>query len=77
MNQSILVVDDDPVVRDIVREYLQGRGFSVTALEHGIALQRALENERPEHPEKEGPPGHRHRLTLRPPTTLGVSLAVV
>jgi DNA-binding response OmpR family regulator len=47
MNQSILVVDDDPVVRDIVREYLQGRGFSVTALEHGIALQRALENERP------------------------------
>ena len=47
MNQSILVVDDDPVVRDIVREYLQGRGFSVTVLEHGIALQRALENERP------------------------------
>src|SRR6201996_9467150 len=47
MNQSILVVDDDPVVRDIVREYLQGRGFSVTVLEHGIAFKRALENEGP------------------------------
>jgi len=47
MNQSILVVDDDPVVRDLVREYLHGRGFSVTVLEHGMALQRALQNERP------------------------------
>ena len=47
MNQSILVVDDDPVVRDLVREYLQGRGFSVTVLEHGMALQRMLQNERP------------------------------
>jgi two-component system, OmpR family, phosphate regulon response regulator OmpR len=47
MNSSILVVDDDPVVRNIVRDYLQGRGYTVTVLENGIALQRALQHERP------------------------------
>jgi two-component system phosphate regulon response regulator OmpR len=47
MNQSILVVDDDPVVRELVSEYLLGRGFNVSTLEHGMALQRALQNERP------------------------------
>jgi len=47
MNHSILVVDDDPVVRDLVREYLNGRGFSVTVLDHGMALQRVLQRVRP------------------------------
>jgi two-component system phosphate regulon response regulator OmpR len=47
MNHSILVVDDDPVVRDLVREYLNGRGFSVTVLNHGMALQRVLQSVRP------------------------------
>ena len=48
MNQSILVVDDDPVVRELVSEYLVGRGFKVSTLEHGMALQRSLQDERPE-----------------------------
>ncbi len=47
MNQTILVVDDDPVVRELVSEYLQGRGFKVATLEHGMALQRKLQEERP------------------------------
>ena len=47
MNTSIMVVDDDPVVRDIVCDYLQGRGYTVTVLENGMALQRALQTERP------------------------------
>src|SRR5579872_3962679 len=47
MNQSILVVDDDPVVRELVSEYLVGRGFKVSTLEHGMALQRSLQDERP------------------------------
>jgi two-component system phosphate regulon response regulator OmpR len=47
MNPSILVVDDDPVVRELVSEYLLGRGFKVSTLEHGMALQRAMQNERP------------------------------
>jgi two-component system, OmpR family, phosphate regulon response regulator OmpR len=47
MNPSILVVDDDPVVRELVRDYLQGRGFKVVALARGVALQHALQDERP------------------------------
>ncbi|MPW20828.1 response regulator [Paraburkholderia sp. CNPSo 3157] len=47
MNPSIMVVDDDPVIRDIVRDYLQGRGFTVSVFENGIALQQALQRERP------------------------------
>ena len=47
MNQSILVVDDDSVVRELVRDYLQGRGFKVVPLAHGVALQHALQDERP------------------------------
>jgi two-component system phosphate regulon response regulator OmpR len=48
MNQSILVVDDDdPVLRALVCDYLQGRGFQAVALAHGVALQHTLHDERP------------------------------
>lgn len=47
MNQTILIVDDDPVVRELVSEYLHGRGFKVATLENGLALQRRLQHERP------------------------------
>ena len=47
MNSSILVVDDDTVVREHVRDYLQGRGFNVTVLENGMALQHTLQRVRP------------------------------
>lgn len=47
MNPSILVVDDDPVVRELLRGYLEQRGYTVALLEDGMALERTLETERP------------------------------
>ncbi|MEX3959864.1 response regulator [Trinickia sp. EG282A] len=47
MNPSILVVDDDPVVRELLRDYLGQRGYTVSLLEDGMGLGRALEAERP------------------------------
>jgi two-component system phosphate regulon response regulator OmpR len=47
MNSHVLIVDDDPVVRDLVREYLQQRGFAVSVLHHGAGLRRRIELERP------------------------------
>ncbi|HZZ13828.1 MAG TPA: response regulator, partial [Paraburkholderia sp.] len=47
MNSSILVVDDDPVVRELVSDYLQARGFKVSTLEHGMGLPRRLQQDRP------------------------------
>ena len=48
MSKHILIVDDDPVVRDLVREYLQSRGYTVSVLHHGMGLQRRLQVERPD-----------------------------
>src|ERR1700753_4274904 len=47
MNQTILIVDDDPVVRELVSAYLRERGFNVATLENGQGLQRRLQDERP------------------------------
>ncbi|MCY0389634.1 response regulator [Robbsia sp. Bb-Pol-6] len=47
MNTHVLIVDDDAVVRDLVREYLQKHGFAVSVLHHGLGLRRRLEMERP------------------------------
>jgi two-component system, OmpR family, phosphate regulon response regulator OmpR len=46
MNQHVLMVDDDPVVRDLVREYLQNHGFAVSVLHDGASLKRRIELER-------------------------------
>lgn len=47
MTHQVLLVDDDPVVRDLVREYLQGNGLAVSVLHDGIGLKRRLDAERP------------------------------
>ena len=47
MNSSILVVDDDPVVRELLRTYLEQRGFTVSLLEDGMTLERTLGTDRP------------------------------
>jgi two-component system, OmpR family, phosphate regulon response regulator OmpR len=47
MTQHVLIVDDDPVVRDLVREYLQGQGFAVSVLHDGAGLKKRLSVERP------------------------------
>jgi len=39
---SILVVDDDPGIRDLVEEYLRSEGFRVATVPDGEAMRRAL-----------------------------------
>jgi two-component system phosphate regulon response regulator OmpR len=48
MTNNVFLVDDDPVVRDVTAEYLQMRGFTVTALPSARALQNKLRSERPQ-----------------------------
>ena len=47
MTPHVLMVDDDPVVRDHVRDYLQQHGFDVSVLSDGTDLKRRVQAERP------------------------------
>ncbi|MGV2292754.1 response regulator [Trinickia sp. YCB016] len=47
MTHHILLVEDDPVVRDLVREFLQSEGYDVSVLHSGKGLKRRLQVERP------------------------------
>jgi DNA-binding response OmpR family regulator len=47
MNPQVLIVDDDPVVRDLLCTFLQSNGFDASVLHDGTHLQRRLERERP------------------------------
>lgn len=42
---SILIVDDDAQIRELLREYLSGFGMSVTAVADGKAMAEAIEKE--------------------------------
>lgn len=42
---SILIVDDDAQIRELLREYLSGFGMSVTAVADGKAMAEAMEKE--------------------------------
>lgn len=42
----ILVVDDDPEIRELLKEYLERNGLRVTAVAEGRAMQRVLDNSR-------------------------------
>ena len=42
----ILVVDDEPEIRDMLQEYLTLRGFEVSTAEDGVALRRAIAERR-------------------------------
>lgn len=39
---EILIVDDDPRVRDLLSRYLEGEGFQVGAVENGDAMRRHM-----------------------------------
>ena len=39
---TILVVDDDPGIRDLVSEFLGRHGYSVTTAEDGVSMDRAI-----------------------------------
>jgi len=45
---TVLVVDDEPKIRDIVRRYLEADGFTVTERADGPAALRAAYDERPD-----------------------------
>jgi two-component system, OmpR family, phosphate regulon response regulator OmpR len=47
MKPHVLVVDDDPVVRDLLRRVLQTNGMDVSVLHDGSGLRRRLTLERP------------------------------
>jgi len=47
MNPSVLIVDDDLVVRDLLSRFLRSHDFDVAVLHDGKHLQRRLELERP------------------------------
>lgn len=40
--EELLVVDDDPRVRDLLSRYLEGEGYKVESVEHGEAMRRHL-----------------------------------
>jgi two-component system phosphate regulon response regulator OmpR len=42
-NKKILVVDDDPGLRELLLEYLSGQGFEVEAVADGVAMELYLQ----------------------------------
>ena len=44
----VMIVDDDPEVREMLREYLTSHGFEVTQADSGQAMRAALEREVPD-----------------------------
>ena len=47
MSISVLIVDDDSAVRDLLRRFFNARGIDVSVLHDGAGLRRRLELERP------------------------------
>ena len=47
MTTSVLIVDDDPAVCDLLSRFLKARGLDVSVLHDGTGLRRRLEYERP------------------------------
>lgn len=45
---EILICDDEPVLREMVRDYLDGRGYLVSEAENAEALHRRLESHHPD-----------------------------
>lgn len=48
MSKSILIVDDDPVIRVLIEEFLLSHGYHVKVVESGETCLSALENELPD-----------------------------
>jgi len=47
-NPRVLVVDDDPSVRALLHDYLQGHGFDVAEADGGAQMREQIERELPE-----------------------------
>jgi DNA-binding response OmpR family regulator len=61
----IVVVDDEPEVREMIRDYLAGNGYAVSAVAGGAEMRRVLAER----------PAHLVLLDLRMPGEDGLSLA--
>ena len=48
MNGRVLVVDDDPSVREMLAEYLGGHGYEVAQADRGTAMREAVEASLPD-----------------------------
>ncbi len=48
MTTQILIIDDDPELRDLLRDYLTRQGIEVSVLHSAVSLERRLELERPD-----------------------------
>ena len=46
--QTILICDDEPVLREMVRDYLSGRGYKIEEAENPAAMRAKLETELPD-----------------------------
>jgi two-component system phosphate regulon response regulator OmpR len=47
MNEHILVVDDDPVVRNLIQQYLEANGLAVSVLNDAVQLRQRIQDHRP------------------------------
>lgn len=68
MNQPphVLVVDDDPDIRSLIKDYLEDEGFRITTAGDGAQMRKALEKE----------PAHLVILDVRLPGESGLDLAL-
>ncbi|MEZ4754510.1 MAG: response regulator [Bdellovibrionota bacterium] len=48
MGKRILIVDDDPVIRVLIEEFLQSHGYDVSVVESGETCLSQLEKELPD-----------------------------
>ena len=46
--QTILICDDEPVLREMVRDYLSGRGYKIEEAENPVAMRAKLETALPD-----------------------------
>ena len=47
-NGSVLIVEDDPAIREMVAEYLGAQGYAVQQVESGTDMREAIEHELPD-----------------------------
>jgi len=48
MSQKVLLVDDDERLRKLVKEYLEGYGYQITALPDGLSVLKTIRKESPD-----------------------------